>query len=241
VTGAHSPATSPLLQATSLERRFGATRVLRDISLAVHPGECHLVVGPNGAGKSTLLRLLAGLARPSAGTVTIGGASPGREAGVRRSIGLLSHQSHLYDDLSAAENLTFAARLYGLSDPAGMARRTLAAFGLGERSDEPVRRLSRGLLQRVAIARALIHGPALLLLDEPFTGLDSLATAQVIALLGLELGRGRALVLVSHEVREVWPLATHAHVLIRGGWTITGPVGGTAEEFLARYREGIRG
>ena len=96
-------------------------------------------------------------------------------------------------------------------------------------------------MQRVAIARALIHGPALLLLDEPFTGLDSLATDQVIALLGLELGRGRALVLVSHQVREVWPLATHAHALFRGGWTITGPVAGTAEEFLARYGEGIRG
>lgn len=241
MTGAPFPATSPLLQATSLERSFGATRVLRGISLAVRPGECHLVVGPNGAGKSTLLRILAGLARPSAGTVAVGGASPGRDPGVRRSIGLLSHQSHLYDDLSAAENLTFAARLYGLPDPAGTARGRLAALGLRERSDEPVRRLSRGLMQRVAIARALLHGPALLLLDEPFTGLDSLATGQVVALLREELRRGLALVLVSHDVREAWPLATHAHALIRGGWTITGPVAGTMEDFLTRYGAGIRG
>lgn len=241
MTGAQFPATSPLLQATSLERRFGAARVLRGISLAVRPGECHLVVGPNGAGKSTLLRILAGLARPSAGTVTVGGAAPGRDPRVRRLIGLLSHQSHLYDDLSANENLTFVARLYGLDDPAGTARGSLAALGLGERSEEPVGRLSRGQMQRVAIARALLHAPALLLLDEPFTGLDFLATEQVIALLALELGRGRALVLVSHEVREVWPLATHAHALIGGDWTISGPVSGTAEAFLDRYRVALRG
>jgi ABC-type multidrug transport system ATPase subunit len=200
-----------------------------------------LVVGPNGAGKSTLLRILAGLARPSAGTVTVQGASPGRDPAIRRSIGLLSHQSHLYDDLTAAENLTFSARLYGLPDPAGTARSRLAAVGLRERSDEPVRRLSRGLMQRVSIARALLHGPALLLLDEPFTGLDLLATDQVLALLREELARGRALVLVSHDVREAWSLATHVHVLIRGEWAVTGPVDGTVEEFLARYGEAMRG
>jgi len=198
-------------------------------------------VGPNGAGKSTLLRILAGLARPSAGSVAVCGASPGRDPAIRRAIGLLSHQSQLYDDLSAAENLTFAARLYGLSDPAGTARQSLVTFGLGERSDEPVRRLSRGLLQRVAIARALLHGPALLLLDEPFTGLDALATDQVVALLGEELTRGRALVLVSHEVREAWPLATHVHALVGGEWALTGRVAGTADAFLARYRESLRG
>ena len=241
MTGAPSPATSPHLQATSLERRFGAARVLRGISLVVRPGECHLIVGPNGAGKSTLLRILAGLARPSAGTVTVGGVSPGAHPMVRRGIGLLSHQSHLYDDLSAAENLTFAARLYGLPDPAGTARRRLSALGLAERSDEPVRRLSRGLLQRVAIARALIHGPALLLLDEPFTGLDSIATGQVNTLLGEELRQGRAVVLVSHDVREAWPLASHAHALVRGAWAITGPASGSMEEFLTRYTESARG
>jgi heme ABC exporter ATP-binding subunit CcmA len=241
VTGAPFPATTPLLQATSLERSFGAARVLRGISLAVGPGECHLVVGPNGAGKTTLLRILAGLARPSAGTVTLRGGSPGRDPGVRRSIGLLSHQSHLYDDLSAAENLTFAARIYGLPDPAGTALDRLAALGLRERSNEPVRRLSRGLMQRVAIARALLHAPELLLLDEPFTGLDSNATTQVVSLLGEELARGRALVLVSHEVRDVWPLATHVHALVRGSWTMSGPAAGTAEAFLVRYGEAIRG
>jgi len=198
-------------------------------------------VGPNGAGKSTLLRILAGLARPSGGGVTLRGTAPGREPASRRAIGLLSHQSHLYDDLSAAENLAFAARLYGVPDPEGTARARLAALGLAERADEPVRRLSRGLLQRVAIARALLHAPTLLLLDEPFTGLDPQATSQVTTMLRTELLRGAAVVLVSHEVREAWPLATHAHALIRGGWALSGPVAGPVEQFLARYREALDG
>ena len=241
MTGAPSPATSPLLHVTSLERRFGAARVLRGISLSVNPGECHLIVGPNGAGKSTLLRILAGLARPSGGSVTLGGTVPGREPASRRAIGLLSHQSHLYDDLSAAENLAFAARLYGVRNPERTARDRLATLGLSERADEPVRRLSRGLLQRVAIARALLHDPTLLLLDEPFTGLDPVATSQVTAMLRAELLRGAAVVLVSHEIREAWPLATHAYALSLGRWVLSGPVTGTAEAFMARYREAMDG
>jgi heme exporter protein A len=240
VTGS-PPATAPLLQAVSLERRFGAARVLRGISLRAEPGECHLVVGPNGAGKSTLLRILAGLARPTAGTVLVQGTPPGRDSGSRGAIGLLSHQSHLYDDLSALENLRFAARLHGLPDPAGAARSRLEALGLLERAGDPVRKLSRGLMQRVAIARAFLHGPVLLLLDEPFTGLDPNAAAQVSALLRGELDRGRTLILVSHEVREAWPLATHAHALHRGNWVLDGPADGPVEGFLARYGEAIRG
>jgi ABC-type multidrug transport system ATPase subunit len=208
----------------------------------VFPGECHLVVGPNGAGKSTLLRLLAGLARPSAGSVHLGGAPLGRDAAARRTIGLLSHQSHLYDDLSAVENLAFAARLHGLAaDPVGNARRSLAAVGLIDRVDEPVRRLSRGTIQRVAIARALMHGPRLLLLDEPLSGLDPAASEQIAGLLDDERRTGKGLVLVSHDVHESWELATHVHLLMRGAWVIDEPRSGTLEEFLARYREALHG
>ena len=241
MTGVQPPATSPLLQATSVERRFGAWRALRDVSLAVFPGECHLVVGPNGAGKTTLLRILSGLARPSAGSVLIEGVAPGGRPEIRRKVGFLSHQSLLYDDLTAAENLDFTARLHGLPDAPGLVRRGLAAVGLAERAHEPVRRLSRGLMQRVAIARALLHGPQLLLLDEPFTGLDPVAMSQVVAVLRAELSLGRALVLVSHEVREAWPLATHAHALIEGRIALSTRVEGPVEGFLARYIEAMRG
>jgi heme exporter protein A len=234
--------TAPILQATSLERRFGALRALRGVSLSVEPGECHLVVGPNGAGKSTLLRLLAGLARPSAGSIALDGVPLTSDPALRRSIGLLSHQSHLYDDLSAIENLAFAARLHRLAgDPTGMARRRLAALGLTERLDEPIRNLSRGTVQRLAIARALLHGPRLLLLDEPFTGLDPAAADQVSDLLRSEGRTGKGLVLVSHDVHESWELATHLHILVRGAWVIDEPRTGSLEEFLRRYREVLRG
>ncbi len=200
------------------------------------------MVGPNGAGKSTLLRLLAGLARPSAGSVLLGGVPLTGDAAARRTIGLLSHQSHLYDDLSAVENLAFAARLHGLaSDPTGNARRGLAAVGLIDRVDEPVRRLSRGTVQRVAIARALMHGPRVLLLDEPLSGLDPAAAEQITALLDDERRTGKGLVLVSHDVHESWELATHVHLLMRGAWVIDEPRSGTLEEFLARYREALHG
>ncbi len=231
---------APLLQAQNLERHFGAARALRGVSLSVTSGECHLVVGPNGAGKTTLLRVLAGLARPSAGTVTIDGA-PAREPEARRRIGLLSHQSQLYHDLTAVENLAFAARLYGLGDPIRVARAGLAAMGLTDRADEPVRRLSRGMVQRVAIARALLHRPGLLLLDEPFTGLDQQSSEQTVALLAAERAAGQALVLVTHDAHEAWELATHAHLLIRGVFGFSGPREASLDGFLRRYREAQRG
>jgi len=234
-------AVPPLLEACGLERRFGAARALRGVSLSVNPGECHLVVGPNGAGKSTLLRLLAGLARPSAGRVTIEGAPLAGDPARRRLIGLLSHQSHLYDDLSAAENLAFAARLYGLPDAPAAVRDRLAAVGLAERASDPVRRLSRGMVQRAAIARALLHSPLLLLLDEPYTGLDPHSSDQVTGLLRGELAAGRAMVLVSHDVHEAWDLATHAHVLVRGSWALTGPRGPSLDDFLRSYRAVLHG
>ena len=231
----------PLLEARGLERRFGAATVLHGISLVVRSGECHLVVGPNGAGKSTLLRLLAGLARPTAGTVAIEGAPLAGDSSRRRLIGLLSHQSHLYDDLSPAENLRFAARLYGLPDPGAAVRERLAAVGLADRANDPVRRLSRGMVQRAAIARALLHSPRLLLLDEPGTGLDPHWAEQVAGLLRTELAAGRALVLVSHDVHESWDLATHVHVLVQGSWACSGPRGSSLEGFLRSYREVLHG
>lgn len=242
MTTVAAPAGPPLLLATSLERRFGTQRALRGVSLSVFPGECHLVVGPNGAGKSTLLRVLAGLARPNAGSVVLDGAPLTREPAGRRAIGLLSHHSHLYDDLTAVENLAFAARLHGLAgDPTGNARRRLAAVGLTLGLDQPVRTLSRGTVQRVAIARALMHAPRVLLLDEPFSGLDPAAVEHIAALLDAERRTGKGLVLASHDFHESWALATHLHLLARGAWVIDEPKSGTLEEFLRRYREALHG
>ncbi|MDH4349508.1 MAG: ABC transporter ATP-binding protein, partial [Gemmatimonadota bacterium] len=158
----------PLLEARGLTRSYGAVRALRGVDLTLAPGDVLLVLGPNGAGKSTLLRTLAGLLRPQAGTVAVRGRTlSGDDPDARRPIGLLSHQSLLYDELSLLENLVLAGRLYDVPEPEHHARAALAAQGLSDRAGDRPRQLSRGMLQRAAIARALLHQPALLLLDEP--------------------------------------------------------------------------
>ena len=204
-------------------------------------GECHLVVGPNGAGKTTLLRILAGLARPTSGRVVGSGGRPAGDPAHRGSVGLLSHQTFLYDDLTPLENLSLTARLYGLNDPDGRARAGLDRLGLLPRISDPIRRLSRGMVQRVAIARALLPEPQLLLLDEPFIGLDPEAVERVLTLLRAHLEAQRGVILVSHDLHEAWQLATHAHVMIRGEWRMSERASGDIDGFLARYRELLRG
>jgi heme ABC exporter ATP-binding subunit CcmA len=229
----------PLLAARGLRRSFGRLRVLRDVDLTLAAGDLLAVAGPNGAGKSTLLRVVAGLSRPSAGEVRIEGRRLAGNPEARRTIGLLSHQSLLYDDLTLAENLAFAARLYGLPRPAEAARAALAAAGLGDRADHQPRRLSRGLLQRAAIARALLHGPRVLLLDEPFTALDAAAAQQLRATLAERRNEGLGVLVVTHHLGEVWDVATRVAVMVDGRWAAEEARAGSLEAFLPRYREWI--
>jgi len=229
---------APLLAARGIRRSFGRVRVLQGLDLTLAPGEALAVAGPNGAGKSTLLRILAGLMRPTAGEVRVLDrplAGDGAEA--RRAIGLLSHHSLLYDDLTLLENLTFAARLYGLAAPAAVARAALDAAGLGARLDDSPRRLSRGLLQRAAIARALLHGPRVLLLDEPFTALDAASAERLREALRARLAEGLGLIVVTHHLAEVWELATRVAVMVDGRWVGEEDRAGTLDAFLPRYLE----
>ncbi len=227
---------APLLEAVGLQHSFGRVRILRGVDLTLHEGEALVVVGPNGAGKTTLLRILAGLTRPTAGHIRVLGQPLERgSATIRRGIGLLSHQSLLYDDLTLLENLTFTARLYGLNQPRKVAEAALTEAGLGDRADELPRRLSRGLLQRAAIARAVLHRPKLLLLDEPFTSLDAAAADRLRADLRQRLSLGLGVVLVTHHLTEVWDLASRVAVLVNGCWAANEPRTGSLEGFLPRY------
>jgi len=227
---------SCLLEVRGLQRTFGRARILNGIDLSLQPGEVLVVAGPNGAGKTTLLRLLAGLLRPSGGEIRVLGQPLSHaSASVRRAIGLLSHQSLLYDDLSLRENLMFTARLYTLDRPDVVAAEALTAVGLIERADDLPRQLSRGLLQRAAIARAMLHRPSLLLLDEPFTALDAPAAERLRADLQSRVMAGAALVIVTHHLEEAWQLATRVAVLVQGRWAAEEARQGPLDAFLLRY------
>ena len=211
-------------------------RVLRDIDLTLAPGEALAVAGPNGAGKTTLLRLLAGLMRPTAGEIRVLGRPLTRGDGdVRRALGLVTHQSLLYDDLTLRENLEFVARLYGLDRPRETAFAALEAAGLAGRADEAPRRLSRGLSQRAAIARALLHRPRILLLDEPFTALDAASADRLREELRRRLAEGLGLVIVTHHLSEVWDVASRIAVLVEGRWAADEERAGSVDQFLPRY------
>jgi len=203
------------IAARGLEKRFGPVHALRGIDLEVPAGSTLAVLGPNGAGKSTLLRLLAGLARPTAGTLRVGPIGEDRRR-TRGRVGYLAHATFLYPALTARENLIFAARLYGVANPARRADELLAAQDLTSVADRPAGGFSRGMAQRLAIARGLVHDPAIVLLDEPYTGLDrSAAAALTLRLAALRAG-GRTLVLVTHELPRACELADRAIVLADG-------------------------
>ena len=199
-----------------VSKTYGPLVALDQVNLSLPAGRFAVLAGANGAGKSTMLRLLAGLSRPSSGRLFIEGTDPTRTPAVRSRIGLVSHQTLLYDSLTARENLLFTARLYGLSDREGRVGRALAHAGLQDRQDFPVRTFSRGMKQRLALARAALHEPSILLLDEPFTGLDQRAARALSQeLLGLRESSCTA-VLVTHRLDLAAPLVDHLFILKRG-------------------------
>ncbi len=205
----------PAVSVRGLEKRFGPVAALRGLSLDIPEGSLFAVVGPNGAGKSTLLRCLAGLALPSAGSIEIGGERSSRGR-LRAKVGFVAHATFLYPELGVRENLIFAARLYGVSDPRARADALLAEDALGDWAERRAGTLSRGLAQRVALARSRVHDPPVLLLDEPFTGLDPRSAERLASRLRDLRERGRTVVLVSHDLARAAELADRAVVLQRG-------------------------
>ncbi|HEU4557930.1 MAG TPA: heme ABC exporter ATP-binding protein CcmA, partial [Longimicrobium sp.] len=169
---------APAVVARGVEKWYGPLAAVRGIDFTLHSGEFLTVFGPNGAGKTTLLRILCGAVKPTRGEVTVGGDDVAADA-ARRRIGLLSHQTFLYPGLSAAENLDFYARLYGLPRRRERVEEALLSVGLQDRRGDRVRTFSRGMQQRLALARTLLHGPSVVLLDEPYTGLDPHAAAML--------------------------------------------------------------
>jgi heme exporter protein A len=230
--------TDSVLQATELSRAFGRQQAVRGLTFGLAQGEALALFGPNGAGKTTLLRLLAGLLRPSAGRATIDRVDVRSDAGVRGRVGLISHQSMLYPALTALENVEFAARLHGVDDARNASMRALETIGVANRARSFVRTLSRGMQQRVSIARAIVHAPRVLLLDEPYTGLDASGAASLSELLHGLRGRGATMVVVTHNVGEGLAVASHAGVMLNGRMARFGTATGVDPAGFAReYRD----
>jgi len=232
------PPADTALAVRDLARSFGHVRALRGISFSLDRGDVLAIFGPNGAGKTTLLRLLAGVLRADRGEVRVHGALLVRgDPAQRRRIGLISHASLCYDGLTAAENLEFYARLYGMDDPRGVAMRALEGVGLADRASSLAGTFSRGMVQRLAIARALLHEPDVVLLDEPFTGLDQRAAAALRGQLTRLARERRTVVLVTHNLDEGLELATHVAIQAAGRFAECAPRGADAAAYRARYAE----
>jgi heme exporter protein A len=216
-----------------LSRHFGRRKAVSRVSLSLRSGDILGLLGPNGAGKSTLLGMLATLVAPTSGSVTYGGFKSGdRGQAIRGRIGVLAHELHLYPELTARQNLEFFARLHGLDD-LNLVSAALESAGLSDRGDDQVASFSRGMRQRLALERALLHRPRLLLLDEPFTGLDDRAVRIVAARLTRIAAEGAIIVLATHDLDVADGLISRMAV-VRNGRLLKEEAGGS--DIRQRYR-----
>jgi heme exporter protein A len=206
------------VRASGLTKLYGRHRALGGVDLTLRAGSLCALLGPNGAGKSTLLGILSTLVRPTSGKVVF--AADGRELEpreVRAAIGVLAHEPMVYAELSALENLRFFGALYDVPEIGRRAAELLDDVGLDvEARQRPARTYSRGMLQRVSLARALLHQPRLLLLDEPFTGLDRAGAGALARTLAAAKRDGRIVLVVSHDLEAIAELCDHVVVLKRG-------------------------
>ncbi len=204
------------LQIRKMSKVFGTRRALDKVSFELPEGAFLSIFGPNGAGKSTLVRILATLSRPTSGTVTVLGQDALEHPDtIRTKVGVISHNSMLYGDMTAEENLMLMARLYGIDEPEQHVRALLKSVELEHRRFDVVRTFSRGMTQRLSIARALINDPALVILDEPYSGLDPHAV-EIFDTLIERVKEDRTFVMVSHDLAKGFAMCTHALMIANG-------------------------
>lgn len=205
------------LEMRGVKKSFGLKPVLRGIDLSLNAGQRMALLGANGAGKTTLLRILAGLARPTSGTITLAGLDLARQTReIRHTIGFVAHQPYLYEELTALENLVFFARMYDVEQPHTRAILLLRRVGLEKKARERTRALSRGQVQRLALGRALLHSPQFLLLDEPDTGLDQEGLALLAELLHEHRERGGTLLFTTHDLGTAMQRSDRVAMLSKG-------------------------
>jgi heme exporter protein A len=206
-----------MIKIDKLIKTFGSRIVLRGVNLTINEGDFVTLMGANGAGKTTLLHIVATLSKPTGGSISISGYSTATSATeLRRFIGLVSHKTLLYDDLTAAQNLRFYARMYDVPDRSNRIETLLNQVGLWGRRHDLVRTYSRGMQQRLAIARAMLHNPPLLLLDEPDTGLDQHAADKLNELLSAVGATQRTILMTTHNLERGLALGNRVVILAKG-------------------------
>jgi heme exporter protein A len=211
------PSPTYSIETVGLSKAFGAIQAVDRLSIQVQQGESVALFGSNGAGKTTLIRMLTLSLRPTSGSLRIAGLDPRKDdLGIRRRTGVISHQSYLYDDLTARQNLEFYARIFGVDDPRGRAEELLETVGLAARADDALGTFSRGMQQRASLARALVHEPSVVFLDEPFTGLDPHGARTLRKTLERLRETRRTVFMVTHNLSQGLELADRWIILARG-------------------------
>ena len=206
-----------MIKINNITKSFGNFYALRGIDLQILPGEFWIIVGPNGAGKTTLLKILSTLSKPTNGKVEIDSNAPNQSnLQIRKKIGFIGHQSFLYGNLTAEENLIFYANMYGLKNIKEVIKNKLSQVGLYDRRDDLVRNFSRGMQQRLTIVRALLSDPKVVLLDEPFSGLDQQGIDFFSNLLTSLITPDRIIIMTTHNLYLGWELATNYAILDNG-------------------------
>lgn len=215
---ASNDASQPLaIEIQGLTKSFGNQIALRGINLKVKEEEFLTIFGPNGSGKTTLIRVLSTISKPSSGSARVAGFELGDSAlEIRRRIGMVTHQTFLYDDLTAYENLKFYGRMYDAPKLEERIHEVITKFGLTSRLHDRVRTLSRGMQQRLSLARAMIHRPQVLLLDEPETGLDQNAAAMLREVIDTLSARERTVIMTTHRLEYGFNLGNHVVIMAEG-------------------------
>lgn len=209
------------LELTGVSRWFGNVVAVNDVSMRIGPGVTGLL-GPNGAGKSTLMNMMSGFLAPSTGTVTLDGTPTWREEQIYRRLGLVGEREGMYESLTGYDLVLANARLHRLADPAGATRRAVEAVEMTVPADRKISTYSKGMKQRIKMATALVHDPAVLLLDEPFNGMDPRQRLQLMDLLHRLGEQGRTVLFSSHILEEVEQLAGGIEVMVAGRHAASG-------------------
>jgi len=232
-----------MIHVHDITKNFGSMTVLDNVNFSVKGGEFLTIVGPNGAGKTTLIKIMATLVNATGGTVEIGGfnvkKSPEKVRGI---IGVISHNTYLYNELTAGENLKFFEKMYAIPDSDKRVDEVLGETGLSDRKHDRVGTFSRGMKQRLSIARAILHKPAVLLLDEPYTGLDQQASASLESVLDSLTGSGITTIMISHDLKRGLALADQVMIMASGTVAYHAPASEVADvaEFQALYERCTR-